>query len=696
MTLAEKVSQMVYDAPAIPRLGIPAYNWWNEALHGVARAGVATVFPQAIGLAASFDPDLVEQVAGVISDEARAKHHEAARRGDRGIYKGLTFWSPNINLFRDPRWGRGHETYGEDPFLTSRLGVAFCRGLQGDDPVYLKAAACAKHYAVHSGPEADRHHFNAEVSIKDMEESYLPAFEACVREAGVEAVMGAYNRVNGEPCCASPTLLTDILRGRWGFRGHVVSDCGAIADIHKHHRATSDAAESAALAVKNGCDLNCGSVFHALLVALERGLIGEDEIDRACHRLMRTRLRLGMFDPPERVRWAGIPYEVNDSAPHHALALEAARRTVVLLKNDGLLPLNPAEIKTITVIGPNADSLDALLGNYNGTPSEYYTVLRGVRAVCPDARVLYAPGCSLAGPVAESAWGERDTSGFAEAMAAADRADAVIVCLGLDAHLEGEEGAQGNGGDKTDIALPRIQQRLLEAVVSTGKPVILVNLTGSAVDMRYADERCAAILQGWYPGQYGGMAIAETIFGQNCPSGRLPVTFYRDESQLPPFEDYSMEGRTYRFFRGEPLYPFGYGLSYTRFEYEGASLSPDTVAAGEDTSLTVTVSNAGSCAGRETVQVYIRDMEATVRTPIHSLIAVGSVWLAPGASRTLIFSVPARAMAVVRDDGSRVVEPGEIRVYAGGQQPDERSAALTGSRSALCTLTVTGAPYSLS
>lgn len=696
MTLAEKVSQMIYTAPAIPRLGIPEYNWWNEALHGVARAGVATVFPQAIGLAAIFDAEFMFRVATVISDEVRAKHHETARRGDRSIYKGLTCWSPNVNIFRDPRWGRGHETYGEDPRLTARMGVAFCRGLQGDDPVYLKTVATPKHFAVHSGPEADRHHFDAEVSQKDIEETYLPAFEACVREAGAYSVMGAYNRTNGEPCCGSPTLLQAILRKKWGFEGFVVSDCGAVSDFHLHHHITADGAESAAMAVKNGCDLNCGQIYNALLMAVERGIIDEEDIDRACGRLMLARMKLGMFDPPEQVPWASIPYEVNNCARHRELALMAARRSLVLLKNDGLLPLNINKLHTIAIIGPNADNHAALLGNYNGTPSEDFTVLRGVQQLFADKEILYAPGCPLSGPPVESAWGERSDSGFAEAMAAAQRSDAVILCLGLDAGLEGEEGAAtAEGGDKVGLELPPIQQRLLDAVLSAGKPVVLVNLTGSAVDLRTAHDSCAAILQAWYPGQYGGLAVAETLLGMNNPSGRLPVTFYRDDSQLPPFTDYAMTGRTYRFFAGEPLYPFGYGLSYTRFDYREIAISPQQVQAGKDVTVSANIANVGQRAGRATVQVYLKDLAASVRTPIHSLIDMSSVELEPGQQLRLSFTVTARDMAVVLGDGSRIIEPGVFRVFIGGQQPDERTAALTGQRPVHVDFTVTGPTYKM-
>lgn len=483
MTIEEKVSQMLYNSPAIERLGIPAYNWWNEALHGVARAGTATMFPQAIGMAATFDEELIYKVADVISTEGRAKYHASSKKGDRGIYKGLTFWSPNINIFRDPRWGRGQETYGEDPYLTARLGVAFVKGLQGNHPKYLKAAACAKHFAVHSGPESLRHEFNAVVSKKDLYETYLPAFKALVQEAKVESVMGAYNRTNGEPCCGSKTLLSDILRGEWGFKGHVVSDCWAIRDFHMHHHVTATAPESAALAVRNGCDLNCGNMFGNLLIALKEGLITEEEIDRAVTRLMITRMKLGMFDPEDQVPYASISYDFVDCKEHRELALDVAKKSIVLLKNDGLLPLDRKKIRSIAVIGPNADSRQALIGNYEGTASEYVTVLDGIREMAgDDVRIYYSVGCHLYKDRVENLGEPGDR--IAEAVTCAEHADVVIMCLGLDSTIEGEEMHESNiygSGDKPDLNLPGQQQELLEAVYATGKPIVLVLLTGSAL-----------------------------------------------------------------------------------------------------------------------------------------------------------------------------------------------------------------------
>ncbi|HHU51278.1 MAG TPA: glycoside hydrolase family 3 protein [Firmicutes bacterium] len=685
LSLEEKISQMVYFSSALSRVGIPEYNWWNECLHGVARAGVATVFPQAIGLAASFNQELVEKVASAIADEARAKHHEFARKEDRGIYKGLTFWSPNLNIFRDPRWGRGQETYGEDPYLVGRLGVAFIRGLQGDHPKYLKVAACAKHYAVHSGPENLRHEFDAVVSRKDLRETYLPAFRDAVIESKVESVMGAYNRVNGEPACASPTLLQKILREEWGFDGHVVSDCGAIEDIHKHHKYTSSPEESAALAVNNGCDLNCGRIFTYLQKAVEQGLITEETIDQAVTRLLKTRFKLGMFDPPEDVPYANIPYEVNDSPEHRRLALQAARESIVLLKNEGgMLPLNREEIKSIAVIGPNADSKEILLGNYFGVPSQYVTPLSGIREVAgPGVRILYAEGCDLT-TTTPGFWGEKPTSGFAEAIAAVERADVAIMCLGISPELEGEEGAVANsdgGGDRLSLELPGMQEELLKAVAMVGKPVILALFNGSPLAINWAQEKIPAIIEAWYPGEEGGRALAEVIFGDYNPAGRLPVTFVKSLDQLPAFTDYSMKGRTYRYMQEEPLYPFGYGLSYTTFTYTGLTLSKSQFIIGEDqeVKVLVQVKNEGPVAGDEVIQLYLRHVQASVVTPRWELQAFKRLTLAPGEKQEVEFTLRPRQMAVVDETGAFRLEPGEIRLYVGGRQPDARSYALAGT-----------------
>ncbi|MDI9512360.1 MAG: glycoside hydrolase family 3 protein [Clostridiales bacterium] len=693
MTLEEKTSQMLHSSAAIPRLGIPSYNWWGEALHGIARAGVATMFPQAIAMAATFCEDLILKTADIISTEGRAKFHEFQRKGDHGIYKGLTFWSPNINIFRDPRWGRGHETYGEDPYLTGRLGVAFIKGLQGDHPKYLKAAACAKHYAVHSGPEAERHSFNAIANQKDMWETYLPAFKECVQEADVEAVMGAYNRTNGEPCCGSKTLLQDILRDKWGFKGHVVSDCWAIKDFHEFHHVTSTAPESVALALNNGCDVNCGNMYYNLLIAYEEGLVTEEAIDRAVTRLMITRMKLGLFDSEESVPYASIPYELNDCKEHKEFALEMSKKSIVLLKNeDKILPIDKNTLKSIAVIGPNADSRAALIGNYFGTASEYVTVLEGIReAINEDTRIYYAEGCPIYNEKA-SVLGEKYDR-FAEAISAAERSDLVVMCLGLDADLEGEEGDTGNefaSGDKPNLDLPGLQQELLERIHKTGKPIILVLLSGSALAVNWADENIPAIIQGWYPGSQGGRAIASLIFGDYSPSGRLPVTFYRSTEELPDFRDYSMENRTYRYMKQEALYPFGYGLSYSKFEYSNLSLDQTNIDLGQDVNVSVVVKNVGNYEADEVVQLYLKDVEASVRVPNWELKGVKRISLKPGEEVKLDFTVTARQMALIDNDGRCVLEPGLFELFVGGSQPDSRSEKLTGQKVLKAEFTVSG------
>ncbi|MGB4373841.1 MAG: glycoside hydrolase family 3 C-terminal domain-containing protein [Halanaerobiales bacterium] len=684
MTLEEKISQMLYSSSAIGRLDVHEYNWWNECLHGVARAGTATVFPQAIGMAATFSPERLFKVAAAIADEARAKYNAARRHGDRGIYKGLTFWTPNINIFRDPRWGRGQETYGEDPYLTSRLGVSFIKGLQGDDPQYMKAAACAKHFAVHSGPESERHEFDAIASPKDMRETYLPAFRDAVKEAKVEAVMGAYNRTNGEPCCASKTLMQDILRDEWGFEGHYVSDCGAILDFHEHHKITSGPVESAALAVNMGCDLNCGWIYEHLAEAVKQGLVSEETIDVSVKRLFRTRFKLGMFDPEDRVPFNKIPYEVNDSDEHRQLALETARESIVLLKNkDSFLPLNKDEIKTIAVIGPNADRKDVLLGNYFGLPSKYVTVLEGIQqAVNEDTRVFYAEGCAL-GETPESFWGNPPTTGFAEALTVAEKSDVVIMCLGLSPDFEGEEGAvaeSDGGGDKVDLKLPGLQLELLQAISQLGKPIVLVLLNGSPVELNWPHDNVEAIVEAWYPGEEGGTAVADVIFGKYNPAGRLPITFVKSIDQLPPFRDYSMENRTYRYMESAPLYPFGYGLSYTSFEYSNLKVSREELSTedNDDLLVSVEVENTGKLAGDEVVQLYIKDLEASVRVPHWQLNGVQRIHLQPGEKARVEFTLTKRQFALIDEEGKCLLEPGVFRIYVGGQQPDERSKELTG------------------
>jgi beta-glucosidase len=679
MTIEEKAGQMMHEAPAIPRLGIPAYNWWNEGLHGVARAGVATVFPQAIGLAAMWSAERLHAVAVAISDEARAKHHEFLRRGDHGMYKGLTFWSPNINIFRDPRWGRGHETYGECPHLTARLGVAFCRGLQGDDPTYLKVVATPKHYAVHSGPEGLRHSFDAVVSEKDLRETYLPAFEACIVEAKAESIMAAYNRTNGEPCAGSPTLLGKILRGEWRFGGYVVSDCWAIKDFHEAHKVTTSWEESAAMAVKAGCDLNCGCTYQYIPFAFAEELLGEADIDACVRRLFRARLKLGMFDPPARVPWASIPYDENDSPEHHALARTAARESIVLLKNaGGLLPL-AKDVGRIAVIGPNAYDPHVLVGNYSGVPSRAVTPLDGIRAaVSPRTKVTYTDGCKLQGTETD---GLGRAGNLSEAVSVAARADVVVLCLGLSADIEGEQGDAGNSeaaGDKIDLKLPGLQQRLMEMIVALGKPTVLCVLAGSALDLTWAHDHVPAIVYAWYPGGEGGGALADVLFGDVSPAGRLPITFPRSLEDVPDFKSYAMKGRTYRYAETPPLYPFGYGLSYTKFRYRDIAVSSARVRAGETVTVSATVENVGPVPGDEVVQLYVKDLEASCAVPVHDLRGFARVRLGPGEAHTVSFDLRPRDLALVNDAGQRVLEPGRFRATIGGSQPDPRSAELTG------------------
>lgn len=693
MDLFEKTSQMTYNSAAIPRLNVPSYNWWNEALHGVARAGTATMFPQAIGMAATFDEELIYKTADIISTEGRAKFHEAQRKGDHDIYKGLTFWSPNINIFRDPRWGRGHETYGEDPYLTGRLGVAFIKGLQGNDKRYLKTAACAKHFAVHSGPESERHSFDAVVSKKDLRETYLPAFKEAVKEAKVEAVMGAYNRTNGEPCCGSKTLLKDILRDEWGFKGHVTSDCWAIKDFHEGHGVTNTAIDSVALAINNGCDVNCGNMYLNALLACKEGLITEETISTSVERLINTRMKLGIFDEESHVPYASIPYEKNDCKEHKDFALEVSKKTMVLLKNENnLLPLDKNKIKSIAVIGPNADSRKGLIGNYYGTPSRYKTILEGIQdAVNADTRVYYSEGCHLYKDRVEHLALPDDR--LYEALAVAERSDVVVMCLGLDADIEGEEGDVSNafaGGDKKDLNLPGNQQKLLEEVYKTGKPIILVLLTGSAMAVTWADEHIPSILQAWYPGAEGGKAVASLIFGGFSPSGKLPVTFYKTTEELPDFHDYAMKNRTYRYMENEPLYPFGYGLSYTKFEYSDLNISKNEFKNNENVQISVKVKNIGSYEADETVQLYLKDVEASVTVPKYQLRGIKKVTLKPDEEKLAEFTLTPRQLALIDNDGNCILEPGMFEVFVGGSQPDSRSLKLTGSDVMKSSFLVTG------
>ena len=673
LTLAEKISLMPNNARAVPRLGIPAYDYWSEALHGVARNGRATVFPQAIGMAATWDPDLIERVAAAIGDEGRAKYHEAFRRkGSTAIYQGLTFWSPNVNIFRDPRWGRGQETWGEDPTLTGEMGAAFVRGLQGDDPRYLKAAACAKHYAVHSGPEALRHVFDVHPSRRDLYDTYLPAFKKLVTEAKVEAVMGAYNAVFGVPCNASEFLLDETLRKEWGFEGHVVSDCGAVSDIHKNHKYTQDAAESAAAALKAGCDLSCDVVYYENLAeAVERGLVSAADIDAALERTLGTRFKLGLFDPAEQVPYASIPVSVIDSPAHRQLAYEAALKSVVLLKNrKQVLPISPKTGK-IMVTGPNAAAVNVLLGNYYGFNGRMVTLLEGITNDLPEGMGMeYHPGVMLTDE------GDCPTN-WSIGMAA--HADLTIACMGISPLMEGEEGEAllvPHGGDRADIELPQAQVNYLRKLSIAGAKIVLVLFGGSPVALGEAEDMVEAVIQVWYPGEEGGQAVADVLFGKAAPSGKLPITFPRATSQLPPFADYRMTERTYRYATWEPLYPFGFGLSYTHFAYSNLKMGQPVLTAGSSLAVQVTVQNTGTLAGEEVVQLYLSDLEASTVVPFQHLVAFQRVRLEPGESREMAFQLGPEAMMLVDDEGQLKLEPGEFRLTVGGCSPNTRGVAL--------------------
>lgn len=682
MTVEEKMSQMLYKSPAIERLNIPAYNWWNEALHGIARAGVATVFPQAIGMAASFDKNMLHDVADIVSTEGRGKFNVLSKKGDKGIYKGLTYWAPNINIFRDPRWGRGHETFGEDPYLTAELGVAYVKGLQGNDPDHLKAAACAKHFAVHSGPEAIRHEFDAKANPHDMYDTYLYAFKRLVKDARVEAVMGAYNRVNGEPACGSKTLLKDILREDWGFEGHVVSDCWAILDFHENHHVTNTVEESAAMAVNNGCDLNCGSAFLYLNKAYEQGLVTEEAITAAVERLMEVRIRLGMLeDYPSP--YTDIAYDVVECKEHVDYSIDVSKRSMVLLKNkDNILPLDKSKYKTIAVIGPNANSRDALLGNYIGTSSKYITPLEGIQDyVGDDIKILYSEGCHLYKDKVEALAEENDR--FQEAIVAAEQSDLVVMCLGLDATIEGEQGDAGNeyaSGDKLGLKLPGLQQSLLETITKVGKPVIVLLSAGSAMDLTWAQDNVDAILDTFYPGARGGKAIADILFGESAPSGKLPITFYSNTDKLPDFEDYNMSNRTYRYTEDNILYPFGYGLSYSNVVYSNAVINKNETDILEDVTVSVTVKNEGKYAVNEIVQSYVRFEGRTAIDPNYQLKGIEVVSLGAGEEKTVSITMSARDFALIDETGKCIVNPGEYTVTIGGQQPDALSEKLTSKK----------------
>lgn len=672
LTLEEKVQQMMNATPAIPRLKIPAYDWWNESLHGVARSGVATVFPQAIGLGATFDEDLIFRMSSAISDEARAMYNAAMKKDYHKRYGGLTFWTPNINIFRDPRWGRGQETYGEDPYLTGRLGAAYVRGLQGNDPNYLKAAACAKHYAVHSGPERLRHEFNAITSNKDLYETYLPAFKALV-DAGVESVMCAYNRTNDEPCCSSNTLLIDILRNKWGFKGHIVSDCGAVADLYQGHKVVETEAEAAALAVKSGVGLDCGTEYQSLLEAVELGLIDESQIDKELAILLRTRFRLGMFDPAGRNPYDNISTDVINSDEHRQLAREAALKSVVMLKNNGVLPLRN-DLSNYFITGPNAASVEALIGNYYGVNPEMVTIVEGIAAAIePGSQLQYRHGILLDRPNANPIdWTTGNTK----------ISDANFVVLGITGLLEGEEGAavaSPHFGDRLDYNLPQNQIDFLKKICTDNdRPVIAIITGGSPMNLSEVHELADAVLLVWYPGEEGGHAVADIIFGKESPSGRLPITFPKSFDQLPAYDDYNMEGRTYRYMKEEPMYPFGFGLGYGKFEYSDLALSATTLRRKSTSPVTVTarVTNTGAHTADEVVQLYITDNASKFRTPLYSLSGVKRVTLKAGESAEVSFQVSPEMLAVVGNTGEKVLEPGQFTISVAGSLPGKRSAEL--------------------
>ncbi|HEU6448834.1 MAG TPA: glycoside hydrolase family 3 C-terminal domain-containing protein [Verrucomicrobiae bacterium] len=679
LSLAEKVQEMRNGAAAIPRLGVPAYDYWSECLHGVARAGNATVFPQAIGMAATWDTKLIHDEADVIATEGRAKHNDyvAKHDGDSARYYGLTFWTPNINIFRDPRWGRGQETYGEDPFLTSRIGVAFIRGLQGDDTNYIKAMACAKHYAVHSGPEPERHSFDVSPSQRDLFETYLPQFQAAVEEGHVGAVMGAYNSVFGTPACANKFLLTDLLRNVWHFDGHVVSDCGAIYDIYANHKFVPTPEEAAADAVKAGDDLCCGTDYNSLTRAVQQGLISEKEIDTAVSRLFKARFQLGLFDG-DKCPYAQIGLDQNDTPDHESLARKVADESMVLLKNDGTLPLDKSKIKKLLVVGANADSVPVLLGNYNGTPSHPVTILDGIKdAAGPNVQVIYKRGCPLA--IHTGSTNDIDSAEWSDAVAAAFSADAIIYVGGISPQLEGEEMRVNDdgfrGGDRTRIELPSQQIEMLKALqtAAAGKPVIFVNCSGSAIAMPWAVTNLPAILQAWYPGEQGGRAVADVLFGNINPAGRLPITFYKSTADLPPFEDYSMSNRTYRYFDGSPEFAFGHGLSYTKFDYNDAKLSSAVVRPTDTLKVTFALANIGARDGDEVAQIYFRHINSALPQPNEVLCGFARVHLQSGQGAHLTLQIPVERFRYWDEEKKAyAVEPGNYELLIGAASDDIR------------------------
>jgi beta-glucosidase len=689
MTLDEKISQMVHWSSEIKRLGIYKYNWWSECLHGVMTKKKATIFPQAIGLAAAFNEDLHFKVASAISDEARAINN-VYYPYDSPFTGGLTFWSPNVNLFRDPRWGRGQETYGEDPYLSGRLGIAFVKALQGNHPKYFKLIATPKHFAAGSGPEGDRHHFNAMMSIKDLYESYLPQFRDCIVEGKAYSIMGAYNRLNGEPCCASPTL-QQILRIEWGFDGFMVSDCTAIRDIFKGHKYVKSGPEAAALAVRNGCELNCGITYKfSLKKAVEQNLISEAEIDQAVTKLFLARLKLGQFDPPEMVPYRTIPYEVVNSEKHQNIALEAVRQSIVLLKNSkNILPLDK-NLKNIAVIGPNAITKKELLGNYVKKSFEITSILKGIKSlVGKESKIKYSWGCFRK---RRSRLGEYFTKKIVK------DSDVIIMVMGLSQAFESEEHkrrGKSARGDRESLSLPEHQTELMKLIHDFGKPMILVVVNGSPLALNWAQHNVDAILEAWYPGEKGGIGIADVLFGNYNPSGRLPVTFPKSDDDIPPIEDYRMEARTYRYSKKNPLYPFGYGLSYTEFTYSNFTINSNDIEEGEPLIISVEVKNTGKMKGEEVIQVYIQDLEASVKVPRWSLQGFLRINLSPNQKETIQFKIKPRQLAIINEEGKRVLEPGSFRVYVGGSQPDEVSERLTGKKVLFKNFEVVGEPTEL-
>jgi len=676
LTLDEKVAMMNHPAQGVPRLGIAGYNFWSEALHGVARNGRATVFPQAIGMAATWDKDLIHQVATAISDEGRAKYHAALRRnGYTDQYQGLTFWSPNVNIFRDPRWGRGQETWGEDPFFTGEMATEFVKGLQGDHPKYLKAAACAKHYAVHSGPERDRHTFNAIVSKHDLHDTYLPAFKKLVTDAKVESVMGAYNRTLDEPCNGSKLLLEDILRGEWGFEGHVVSDCGALSDFHLNHKVTKDAAETVALALKRGCDMGCDHVYSEIPEAIARGLITETDVDRALARTLGTRFKLGMFDPPEDVPFTSISMEVVACDEHRQLAYHAAAESVVLLKNkDNILPIKTST-KKIFVTGPTAASMEVLLGNYYGFNNQMITLLEGLTGRIPEGMGMeYTAGAMLKHPrEIKNSW----------APGMAQSADFAIVCAGFSSFLEGEEGESllsPQNGDRESISLPESQINYIKELAIHGVKIVLVLTGGSPIALGEVEDMVDAILFVWYPGMEGGRAVADVLFGDISPAGKLPITFPKSLDQLPAFDDYSMNGRTYRYMTAEPLYPFGFGLSYSRFDYSDLQLDKQTLALGDSLNVSLTLTNCGDSDSAEIAQFYLSDLHASTVVPLQHLVGFARVDFKARESKMLKFTITPEMMSFYNDEGKLTLEPGEFRLEVGGCSPSKRGQELGAPR----------------